>query len=435
MSDRMAGGHSVIDRYSLWLLLPAILVALLLHLLPGSTYASAEAMDAYFGYENSPGSWTWEHGPDGSWEKEWEPFKYRIVFRGLVDSLAHLFLLLGAPKDIHTYWLAFISVSVAAHSFAIWACDQMLRVVGLSLRARLTGILAWTLLPPIFMAYILPVQTKEDFLAYGLFFLALRAMLRSDWTTVVLICVAGAFVRETLLMAPGLLFLGTNAPRRIKLTALLLPIAVHVGLRVTMGVDGYQVFRETNLLSVLLPLFALAITFGYGWVPLVRYIARAEVGAGLRRGLAGFLPVRVPPLITLQDRLDALQSAFPYALILLFVAQFFMGRIQEIRITGLLTPFVLLALINLFGNKRLTARTIVWGLVGGGIAAIAIGALEVLGVMTALRLSINPLIGEFAHQKWWAVVYLQAILGVAVIVAAKVAPPQKDRGDAPTQMR
>ncbi|MEO9824283.1 MAG: hypothetical protein ABJF50_07710 [Paracoccaceae bacterium] len=404
----------------------AIVVAILLHLVPGSTYATAEAMNVYFGTENKPGSWTWEHLDQGSWAKEWEPFKYRIVFRGAVDLVAHFFLLTGAPKDIHTYWLAFMGISVLSHAFAIWACDQFLQAAGAKSRARLAGVGVWLLLPPVLFAYIIPVQTKEDFLAYGLIFLALRAMLKGDWISVVVICVLGAFVRETLLIISGLFLLGTNAPRKMKFAVLILPICIHIGLRLGFGVNGYQVFRETNLLSILLPLLALALTFGFGWVPLVRYLAMAQPIAAFRRGLSVFGLAKVPLLTSHQERLDALRGAFPYALVLLFVAHFFMGRIQEIRITFLLSPFVLLALAEYFRARTVTLRALIAGSIAGICAAGIIVVLEAMGAMTALRLQMNPLIDEFAQQKWWAVAYLQMILATALFTTARYASVGSD---------
>ncbi len=407
----------MVNRYSWFLLVMAILIALALHLMPGSTYRSPEMMDIYFGNENSPGSWTWEHLDRGSWAKEWEPFKYRIVFRGLIDFFAGFYFFFGADHDLQTYWLAFLTVSVAAHTFAIWACDRFLEAAGLGKMGRLAGVIAWLLLPPILFAYMLPVQTKEDFLAYGLGFLAFRAMLRGDYFHVVMICFFGAFVRETLLVLAGIFLIGTDAPRRMKIAALVLPIGVHLALRFTLGMNGYQIFRETNLVSIGLPIAAFAFIFGYGWFPLTKYLLRANLGAPIIRGISILRHSTAPVSATLDQRFDALRSAFPYALVLLLIAHFFMGRIQEIRITALLSPYVLLALIALFRDLSWSKKPVLVGLIASSATAMLIVALEALDIVGAFRVQINPMIAEFANQKWWAMAYLQIILMVGIFAA------------------
>lgn len=404
----------MVIRFSWMLLAIAIPFALTLHFLPGSTYNSPESMDTYFGYENSPGSWRWEHGPLGSWEKEWEPFKYRIVFRGLVDSLAHLFLLFGAERDLQTYWVAFLTVSVLSYSFAIWGCDRFLQAVGLETQGRLIGVTAWLVIPPIVFAYMLPVQTKEDFLAYGLFFLALRGMLRESWVPVVVICLIGAFVRETLLIVSLIVLLGTSAPRYVKAATIALPIAAHIGLRLTFGMDGYQVFRESNLFSATLPILSLLLVFGYGWLPLALYMARANLVAPIWRGLSMLKPSLAPQLSTQDQRLEALRNTFPYMILLLIMSHFFMGRIQEIRISCLLSPFVLLALVDMFKGRIWTRRALIVGLTGTVGTVIIVVLLEYSEVVTPFRQQFNLLVGDFAHHRWWAMAYLHLILAVGL---------------------
>lgn len=404
-------------------------LALVAHLLPTSTYSSPEMMDAYFGGENTPGSWKWE-SVDGSWTKDYEPFKYRLVFRGLVDSVANFGLALGAERDLYTYWMAYLTISTAVHTFALYACYLFLQTLGLKLQWRLAGVVAWALLPPILFPYSYPVQTKEDFIAYGLIFLALRAMLTGRWWQVVLICFAGAFVRETLLMIAGLFLLGSEAPRRLKIAALALPIMVHVLLRTAMDINGYEVFRSTNLNTPLLPVVALVFIFGYAWVPLAVYMTQTRLLEPLKRDFAPSLLQRSNRSgSVLDDRLTALRHAFPYALIVLLAAHFLMGRVQEIRITCLLSPFVLLALFDMFRGRYFTRETAltVWAASSSMVALLLL--FEMTGGATSLRVFLNPMLEEFALPLWWAVAYLQLIL-LTGLLSAYLATQDKPLGRA-----
>jgi hypothetical protein len=56
-------------------------------------------------------------------------------------------------------------------------------------------------------AFVLPTQTKEDFLGYGILFLGLRAILLRRHASVAMWSIVGGFTRETLLVPPAVYFL------------------------------------------------------------------------------------------------------------------------------------------------------------------------------------------------------------------------------------
>lgn len=155
---------------------------------------------------------------------------------------------------------ALVAASAASILFATFACDRFLRAAGLDFRGRLTGLLFWFLLPPIHNAYVLPVQTKEDFLAYGILFMGLRAVLLGQDRGVLIWTALGALTRETLMLIPLAYVLGSRAPWQWKVAAFVLGASIHVFIRAVMGISGYgrrTLFRSSLSSSASRPCWAM----------------------------------------------------------------------------------------------------------------------------------------------------------------------------------
>lgn len=377
--------------------------ALVLH--PAGTFATPGRMDAFFGGETAPGSWAWT----GSWSWTVEPFRYRILFHGIVDGLAAA-LTLALPRDLATYWLALVASLIASVAFAGVALDALLERLNVPAPGRLLLLAAWLAMPPVHNAVVLPVQTKEDFLAYGIFFLGLRAALDDDVRAVAVWSVLGALTRETLLLLPGAFVLLASGHRGRRYAPLALAVGVHAALRLALGAEGYRIVQEENFGSGALVAVSLFLVLGYGWVALALWTPWQHVAAGVTSGLRRAVAARVTTAPGPAD----VARLLPFIALPLLVAHFAMGRIVEIRISLLIAPWALVATWQGLGRAGAAARA--WqSYLGALLVLVLLVALEASGAASALRASLNPHLGPFAPAIWWGEIYAQLALVAALL--------------------
>jgi hypothetical protein len=405
---------------------------------PISFIGSPAAMDAYFGGAAPPGSWLW---PTGSWSSEDAPFAYRVIFRGLVDLTAQAINLWGPSADtIWQYWIALCVVSSLSFVFAGWALDRLVQLFASEWQYRLAALVLWLALPSIHLAYHYPVQTKEDFLAYGLFFLGLRAVLLGRVFAATVLSLIGVMVRETLLLIP-LLFLFSPTRRHVQRAIPLIvafaafaavrlavratpydPLfAVFTALRLAVGArsyDPFMGFREFNgfretMENPVQTIFALFFTFGYGWTVIVPRLCApgpspepAALGTGTH------------------DRI--FWECFPIAFALLFPLHVLLGRIVEIRISSLLAPWIVIGSLGLLAESRrsgTTLKLLFWVATG----SLVILFFELTRIGSAIRRVMNPLTREFSGFVWGIELEVQLILLIIAVAAVSM------RGRTPTK--
>ena len=369
---------------------------------PFSYFASPQRMDVYFGGETAPGNWTWPVGHTWTWEAE--PFRYRIVFHGLVDGLAEV-LALVLPHDLMTYWLALISVILATLVFAFAMLDRLVAALGASRVDRLFSIKLFVLMPPVHNAFVMPVQSKEDFLAYGILFAGMTAIVEGRWRAVIAWTVLGALTRETLLLLPGVFLVASQAPLRFRLGALGAGLAVFAGLRLVLGMEGYLLWRPENFDSPVLVAVSLFAIFGAFWLALVR---ASHLGLSALPGL---------PDVT-ASRVAALWRVFPLALAVVLFTHAFAARLFEIRISFILVPWAIIVLVPLVPALR---RTIFGpaGLAVLGAMIVAVGMMEISGVETWFA-GIEPrYIGPFRSRVWQVELVLQAGLALLILLSLR----------------
>lgn len=347
-------------------------------------------MNRYFGGEVAPGAWQWV----GSWSGEIPPFKFRIVFRGIVDGLAELLSPIEG-RTLRVYWSALVLVAVGSIVFAVAAAWHFLMAAGVrSAPVRYAALGLWFCMPPFHHAFVIPTQTKEDFLAYGIMLAGLTAMLQARFAWVVVWSVVGVATRETLLLLPVVLVLGTTASVRTKVAGCVAGIVTFVGLRAFLGHGGHEIVRAENFHGVLIPV-ALFFVFGFGWLLVGSRFGIARMRADVdtildsqRSGAGGW---------TAGERLDA--SFVPVAMLLLAL-HVFAARIAEIRISFLLAPWVVLAAVRWLGDLS-DRRRWLRASVGAGTTMIVVAGLEVSGMMSTVREAVNPSIAEFGARVWW----------------------------------
>lgn len=375
-------------------------IALLCLLHPSSVYRSPSVMDLYFGGEIEPGSWRWP----GSWSWDVPPFQYRVLFHAGVDTLARVLPDLHDP--LTTYWIAMLAGLVLSFVLATCALNGLLQGLGFSLNERWIGLATWLALPPIHNAFVFPTQTKEDFLAYAIFFHGLRALLVGDKWGLLLWTVLGAATRETLMLIPGIALLVRDLPGRFRVGALLAGLGVHVAIRAALGLREYDpLMLERNLASPVLCMVSFVSILGFGWIP-VAHRALYSVSTLAAILIAGR---------RYESRLERFWSWLPLTAALLLPAHFVFGRAEEMRISALLAPWGVVGILQVLRGSLLRALCAPRVVLLGSIPLILVAASEVLGLGSALRSAMHPSLGQFSQPLWWLEGYLQATLAAGVL--------------------
>lgn len=253
------------------------------------------------------------------------PFRYRILFRTVVDAVTAA---LGGGEQGYThggpvFWQAFLLVSVVAWLLALAGVRALLQTVGLRGWQTALGAIAFVAAFPVIQAYGFPTHTREDPLAYACMAWGLVFWLRGALLPFVLTAMVGVATRETLLTLA--IVHVVNGPlrelwRRLLHTA---PIAlVAVAVRLGMGwerhslassLDNLHSWKETVLCTVL--------AFGCLW-PHALLALRA----------------RVPAVEPLSRRLqDTWRIVLPLTLASVLVG----GIMREMRLMFLIAPWAL----------------------------------------------------------------------------------------------
>src|SRR5690606_20034412 len=108
----------------------------------------------------------------------------------------------------------------------------------------LLGSVIFLLMPPMLLAFTLPVHTREDTLAYTLLFLGLIAMLNEKLWLFLFIAVVGVVTRETLLLLPLLYFVfvkDSNWTRKLLISGL--PVLLWIFVRLFWSPETYDVWE------------------------------------------------------------------------------------------------------------------------------------------------------------------------------------------------
>ena len=255
------------------------------------------------------------------------PFKYRILFPTIVKA-SHK-AVFGENNSIgfyytYKFWSWFFYVSSACLLF------YLLKIAGFDDGISLTGAIIFILLPPMLMAYTLPVHTREDPLAYTILLLGLVCLVKDKKIIFVFVSIAGALCRETLLLLPMLYFFFAGDKilwRRLIIPAI--PGVVWLLLRISIRHEQYDVaegfnWNNNNPEQVIGFLF---ITFNVLWIPFVIHTIR------FKHNLQNTNTVRL---------FFSRSSLLTLSVILL--TTYFGGIYNEIRLLYLLAPwFIVMA--------------------------------------------------------------------------------------------
>jgi len=262
------------------------------------------------------------------------PFKYRLLFPQIIKGTFYTFYdeqdTLGFYRTYRAWSLCFYITSVLAMFWLLTTC-------GFNNIFSFFGALLFVLLPPMLMAFSLPVHTREDTLGYILFFSGIVFMLKKKNTLFVLIACLGVLCRETLLLLPLLYFFyGDNTwVNRFVMAAV--PGILWLSLRLIMGHDEYDVWLglKWNLDNPEQVIGFLFITFNVCWLPFLFNII------GFRKGNS----------VNDANRKFFFRTAW-FSLLVILVTTFVGGIYNEIRLLYLFSPWIIIITLDYIERNR-----------------------------------------------------------------------------------
>ena len=293
------------------------------------------------------------------------PFKYRILFPAIVKGTFSAMYDEGDETGFyHTYkfWSLLFYITSACSFF--W----LLSFCGFNAQQSFAGSIIFLLLPPMLMAYTLPVHTREDTLAYTLLFTGLILILSQRRWLFLMLCVIGVFVRETLLLLPLLYFFyGKDELVSRKILICAVPAAVWIGMRIGPGAESYDMWEgfRWNMDNPEQVVGFAFITFNFLWLSFLLHFAFYKrnlhfIGSDLRFFYRSSL----------------------FVFVVVMVTTFIGGIFNEIRLLYLLAPWMIILFLDCYRNYRdhfrVTAGTRNYWIFAAGSLLFCTGSLYLL---------------------------------------------------------
>jgi hypothetical protein len=285
------------------------------------------------------------------------PFKYRLLFPTIVKTTHSI--VFGSTDNIgfyytYKFWSLFFYTVSSCFLF------YLMTIAGFNNGLSFLGAIIFVLLPPMLMAYTLPVHTREDPLGYTILISGLICIVKEKRWLFLVVAIAGALCRETLLLLPMLYFFfggETNIIRRLFISGV--PVLTWLALRVFMGHEKYDVtegfrWNNNNFEQVIGFLF---VTFNFCWIAFLFFVLRYKhkVKSPTNRVRSFF---------------------FRSSLLTLFVilATTYLGGIyNEIRLLYLVAPWMILITLDFFELHSKEIRSMLFK--NGYLAFVAITVL------------------------------------------------------------
>lgn len=260
-----------------------------------------------------------------------EPYKYRILFPTIVK---YSFFSLSSPSNNYNFYLFYIFWSGLFYISSAISFYFLLKSLRFSVNYSFPGVLLFLASPAIFLAFSLPVHTREDFLAYTILCLGLICIIKNNHFGVWIFTVLGVLCRETLLLIPLLYLLHGKKGVLSRISLMITSLIIFTMLRFNLHVEGYDpialglVYNLENLSGSIGFTF---LTFSFMWPAFLFDI-----------------------FVFFKDRtahnhpLILLRKSAAYVFLLVFLSTIILGRLNEIRLLFLLFPWVIPIFLHYF---------------------------------------------------------------------------------------
>jgi hypothetical protein len=263
------------------------------------------------------------------------PFRYRVVFPAIVKSIHTTFY---TADDSRGFYVVYVGVSLIFYITSAVAMFWLLKQCGFDNILCFSGCIIYLLLPAMLLAFTLPVHTREDTLAYTLFFTGLGLLIRRDRWVFLCVSIAGALTRETLLLLP-LLYLLFAKDERIfrRLFIAGVPVLAWLFVRFGLPQERYDVWEGLtwNLNNLEQVAGFTFIAFNVLWLPFVLHISF------YRRHLH----------YTPQDLRFFYRTSL-FTLLVILLTTFLGGIFNEIRLLFLFSPWMIILALDFWKNYR-----------------------------------------------------------------------------------
>jgi len=251
------------------------------------------------------------------------PMKYRALFSWIVRGT---WLSLLPNSGANGFYATYLFWSFVFFYAAVIALYYWLRMLEFDKLLSFLGCILFLGSPPVTLAYVWPVHTREDPLAYLLVILGIIAVSRSEVTMLVIISMLGGLTRETTLIVPFVYLFYTRESFHKKFLVFLLSVSSVIGIRVLLGYQPYNplhggIYNFGHLPETIIFLF---LTYGVLWMPSLatmynKWKKRASFSYSWR----------------------VLVSSAPACLGLILGTNLIFARVREIRISFLMFPWII----------------------------------------------------------------------------------------------
>jgi hypothetical protein len=358
---------------------------------------------------SNPGSLATELGSRGRPPHTWGledvlPMKYRPLFRWIVKGSWSVMFWRHDPSTAPaSFRWTYVGCSFAFFFATLAALYVYLEALGFSRLWSFTGCLMLLACPPVTYAYVWPVHTREDPLAYFLVLIGLIAVLRSKPVAASGIATVAALCRETTLVLPLAYALAPHRSPRKKLLVCAPPVIAVVLVRVALGFGAHNPFAGSvrNIEYPLETLIALFLVFGVLWLPGLAGLRQAEER-------------RCRP----DQGWHTLRVSAPVVLAVVLLTHLVLARAREIRISFLAFPWLIPFALGWLREradrpKRNGGGPGFWRLL---LAAVTLLSLVFVCLFAAEPSSLGAL-GAFSRGRWLVMcsVHFASLLALAVL--------------------
>lgn len=271
---------------------------------------------------------------------EQAPFKYRVLHRAIVVGSYQL--INDGNEDNKLFFNVYRFVSLLFQLIAVLSVYFFCRKLELTGSALAAGIL-FCLLPPMLLAYNVPVHTREDMLGYTILIWGLLAIEFNQTVGIMVATIFGVACRETLLILPLVNLLhNTKQPVLPRLIITVVAGSEFLGLRwiQTTENQAYNPWEglQWNLENLSQVLFFGFVSFGAAWVPtLIRLFSMSRTNDNKND----------------QIKSNIVDQSWLTALVLIVVTTFIGGIFNEIRLLYLYSPWAVVIMMKWYANGKL----------------------------------------------------------------------------------
>lgn len=338
--------------------------------------------------------------PEGWPNYQRAPYKYRVLFSNIVDGTWRMFF---SKDDNVNFYRTFIFWSFFFFFSTIIAFYSYLRMLDFSRIKCFSGCLIFLFSSPVLLAYIYPVHTTADPLAYLLIILGLIFIFKKKDLAVCVISVIAGLCRETTLIIPLVYLLTSSSPLLVRIYLFIIPIISTFFLRFAIGFEKYDPFAGSkhNFEFPVETLLAIFLVFGFLWLPAFSqfFIFRKKI-------------------YTMKENWRVILTSAPIILLTTLGTTILLARAREIRISFILFPWVIplvIIWIYAFIEKINYVKNI--GPIALFFAMTLLGPIIFTVFMRQNIAFLSPLIGPYYSPLWLFIISTHLLLATFFLLA------------------